>query len=207
MRTSLRAVLAAATVLAVAQPALASPPPGPSATARVATQRELSFEAASGWDRLSMSFQHTRGSVTAGTVSGGAGGERWDACVYSSARAGWFSSCSTPTGVTFDFPPGSATGRIKFTMRESYGSGSAVVDLTLTETAATPTVSYELAPYATSVAPGLTTSRLATLKGVVRVTTTRYGTTKPATKTYALSGIPVYFRDRVLTSVRVYPGV
>lgn len=204
MCSSLRALLAAAAVLAAVQPAVASPP---SASARVSAYREFSFEATSGWDRLSVRFEHSRGSVFAGSATGGVGGERWYACVYSSARVGWFSSCDTPAGVTFDVAPGGATGRVRFTLKDSWGDGTAVADLTLTDTGAAPTASYDLIGYGTSVTPVGGTSRLATLKGVVRVTTKRYGASRAATKTYTLSGIPVFFHDRVSASARVYPGV
>jgi hypothetical protein len=195
MRTPTRVLLALTAALAAAHPAAATP------SAHVRTSSERSFEMHGGYayDSVSLRFRHLRGSLGAGTHSGGASGESWEACLYAWGSSASFYGCGTPTAVTFDVPPGTATGRLRFTLRQQYWTAAtAVADLTLTDSGAVPGAGYETNPYGTHVAPAVTTTRQAVLKGTVKVTYRRG--TKTATRTYQIADVPVRFVERVTAS-------
>ncbi|HWL36124.1 MAG TPA: hypothetical protein VNQ77_08005 [Frankiaceae bacterium] len=194
MRASLRVVLAAAATLAAVQPAVAAP----HAHARATVQRWFAVSATGvNWERVELTFKHTRGAVATGT-SGAVSGESFDACVYSWTHLAYFYGCGTPTSMTYDIPATGAAGRVKFTLRDTWRPGTAVVDLTLTDAGAPPEVAYDLAPYGSGASPSVTTSRLATAKGTVRITT-RSGK-RTVTRTIAVPSVPVRVAERVLLS-------
>src|SRR3712207_2028041 len=92
MRTPSRVLLAVTAALAAAQPAAATP----SAHVRTASERSFEMQSSYAYDSVSLRFRHLRGSLGAGTHSGGASGESWEACLYAWGSPTSFYGCGTP---------------------------------------------------------------------------------------------------------------
>lgn len=201
MRSPLRVLLAVAAVLAAAQPATARP----SAYTGLAVYRTFDLETGRGFGRTDVSLDHVRAATSTGTASGAVSGDDVNACVFGWTKSTFFSECGEPSAVTFEAQPGSATGRLAFTLRDSWRDGVAVVDLTLADPGGTPVLAYDLAPYATSVAPRASAGRVLRATGTVRVTNKVRGRTESTT--FRISDVPVSVREGLLARLAAYPGV
>ena len=184
----LRTTLLGGLALALAVGSSASAAPG--AAVGAAPARAFSLQQGAGFDRLEVQLVQRRGSV--GVSSGPAaatGSAGWSACVFGWTSSSFFSDCSEPVALTSTVGDGSATGRLRFELRDDFWGDTASVDLTLQDDGQVPTVAVGAQPYAdqlrVSSAPYAAVVRTASVSGSVVVTTKRGQ--KRAVKRYGIT--------------------
>ena len=208
MRSSRRAVTAALASVVVAGVAAA---PGsaasPGGNAEVQAARVFALDARSGFDRVEVHLAQRRGAVRTRGSAGGVDGAQWRACVFAWTAHSFMSGCAEPTGMRVDVEEGSATGRLRFTLRDDFWGDTAVVDLALHDAGGPPVPTWSAPARAdglrVSSQPSAVLVRAAAASGSV-VVTTRRGT-RTTTRRHVV-GAPARVQVGELVSAGVSAG-
>ena len=205
----LRRVLAPALagLLAVGVAAAPTSSAAPGAGVQATPARVLSLTAGGGFERLEVHVAQRRAAARATTSgAGGVEGPAWTACVFGWTDRSFFSDCAAPIALQSTVAEGSASGRLRFSLRDDFWGDTAVVDLVLRDSGSTPAVTWSSTPYAdelrVSGSPVASVVRTADVSGSVLLTTQR-GKRKSTKRLVVAPGATMAVADAVAVTAGV----